>query len=391
MLVQGGVGPTTTRLHRVMCICFNGHMTYPMVRPSVGKGMSPYTAKVSRNNIFCLEVFLLQSYGMNDHYELIIIGAGPSGIACAIEAEKAGLSYIVLEKGFLANSIYNFPTNMTFFSTSERLEIGKVPFISHTEKPTRKEALEYYRRIVESYGLKIRYQTEINTLEKSADLCFHIKTTKGKVFKADYVIAATGYYDVPRLLHVEGEDLPKVKHYYDDAHPYIGMKVLVVGAANSACDVALETWQKGANVSMAVRSSELYQKVKYWILPNIENRINEGSIKAYFNSEVKKISPDTVTIETPDGTIEIENDYVLAMTGYKPDYNFLAKLGVQFDGSEAQRPLFNESTLESNVEGLYLAGVILAGLNTSKLFIENTRDHGKKIIEHIRYKTRANA
>jgi thioredoxin reductase (NADPH) len=353
--------------------------------------MSPYTAKVSRNNIFCLEVFLLQSYGMNDHYELIIIGAGPSGIACAIEAEKAGLSYIVLEKGFLANSIYNFPTNMTFFSTSERLEIGKVPFISHTEKPTRKEALEYYRRIVESYGLKIRYQTEINTLEKSADLCFHLKTTKGKVFKADYVIAATGYYDVPRLLHVEGEDLPKVKHYYDDAHPYIGMKVLVVGAANSACDVALETWQKGANVSMAVRSSELYQKVKYWILPNIENRINEGSIKAYFNSEVKKISPDTVTIETPDGTIEIENDYVLAMTGYKPDYNFLAKLGVQFDGSEAQRPLFNESTLESNVEGLYLAGVILAGLNTSKLFIENTRDHGKKIIEHIRYKTRANA
>jgi len=326
---------------------------------------------------------------MNDHYELIIIGAGPSGIACAIEAEKEGLNYIVLEKGFLANSIYNFPTNMTFFSTSERLEIGKVPFISHTEKPTRKEALEYYRRIVESYELKIRYQTEIDSLEKVDNRLFHLKTTKGKEYKTNYVIAATGYYDVPRLLNVEGEDLPKVKHYYDDAHPYIGMNILVVGAANSACDVALETWQKGANVSMAVRSSELYQKVKYWILPNIENRIKEGSIKAYFNSELKKISPDSVTIDTPDGTIEIENDYVLAMTGYQPDYNFLSRLGIDFDGTEAQRPVFNEHTLESNIKGLYLAGVILAGLNTSKLFIENTRDHGKKIIDHIKSSSRA--
>lgn len=321
---------------------------------------------------------------MNDHYELIIIGAGPSGIACAIEAEKEGLNYLVLEKGFLANSIYNFPTNMTFFSTSERLEIGKVPFISHTEKPTRKEALEYYRRIVESYGLKIKYQTEIETLTKADGQVFHLKTTKGTEYKATHVIAATGYYDVPRLLNVEGENLPKVKHYYDDAHPYIGMNILVVGAANSACDVALETWQKGANVSMAVRSSELYQKVKYWILPNIENRIKEGSIKAYFNSEVKKISPDSVTIDTPDGAIEIENDYVLAMTGYQPDYNFLSSLGIEFDGTEAKRPVFNEDTLESNVKGLYLAGVILAGLNTSKLFIENTRDHGKKIIDHIK-------
>lgn len=320
---------------------------------------------------------------MSNHiYDLIVIGAGPSGIACAIEAEKAGLDYLILEKGFLANSIYNFPTNMTFFSTSERLEIGKVPFISHTDKPTRKEALEYYRRIVESYGLDIEYRCEVKSVSRQ-DSLFTITSARSRTYHSRYLIAATGYYDVPRKLNIEGEELSKVKHYYDDAHPYIGTDVLVIGAANSACDVALETWQKGANVTMAIRGAELYQKVKYWILPNIENRIREGSIQAYFNTEVKAITEDTVILDTPEGEKTFPNDYVLAMTGYMPDYSFLEKIGIGFDQTAARKPLVDHETLESNVEGLYLAGVIVAGLNTSELFIENTRDHGKKIIDDV--------
>ena len=321
-------------------------------------------------------------------YDVIIIGAGPAGIACGISAKQAQLNYLILEKGYLVNSIYNFPNNMTFFSTSQNLEIGDTPFISHADKPTRREALEYYRRLASSYELNIQYQQELRSADREEEH-YAIKTKDGSQFKCKYLVVATGYYDNPRLLGVKGEDLPKVKHYYDDAHPYIGRDVLVIGAANSACDVALETWQKGARVTMAVRESRLYKKVKYWILPNIQNRIEEGSIKAYFNTQVKEIKEDSVILNTPEGSIEIRNDYVLAMTGYKPDYSFLEKLGIEFDDTDAHKPKLDPETLESTRDGLYVAGVIVAGLNTSELFIENTRHHGDAIMKSISSKIKA--
>ncbi|RMF22050.1 MAG: YpdA family putative bacillithiol disulfide reductase, partial [Bacteroidetes bacterium] len=251
-------------------------------------------------------------------YDLIIIGAGPTGLVCAIEAQRRGLDYLVVEKGVLANSIYHFPTNMTFFSTSQNLEIGNTPFISHGDKPTRREALEYYRRIAEFWKLKIHLYEEVTGLEATPDAGYLLRTRKAR-YRTRTVIVATGYYDTPRLMNVPGEDLPKVKHYYDDAHPYIGQKVLVVGAANSACDVALETWYKGAEVTMAIRESTIYEKVKYWIRPNIENRIKEGSIKAHFNTVVREIREKEVDLLTPEGPLTLENDFVLAMTGYQPN------------------------------------------------------------------------
>lgn len=315
--------------------------------------------------------------------DIIIIGAGPSGLVCGIEASRQKLDFLILEKGLLVNSIYNFPTNMTFFSTSEVLEIGDIPFISHTDKPTRKEALEYYRRVVTAYNMDIRYREAVQSVEKK-QFKFEIKT-QNQIYHCQYVIVATGYYDTPNLLHVKGENLSKVKHYYDDAHPYIGQNLAVVGAANSACDVALETYQKGAHVTMIIKDDNIYEKVKYWIKPNIENRIKEGSIKALFNSQIKEIQSDKIVVSTPDGEQIIDNDYVLAMTGYRPDYAFLKRLGISLD-PETKIPTFNEDNLESNIPQLYIAGVILAGDNTSKLFIENTRHHGKQIISDIKHK-----
>lgn len=314
-------------------------------------------------------------------YDLIIIGGGPAGISVALEAEIKGLNYLILEKGYLVNSIYNFPTNMTFFSTSLKLEIGETPFISHLEKPTRKEALEYYRRVVDGYNLNIKYRTNVESIQKEKKE-FVLIDSNNNTYKTKNTVIATGYYDNPRKLNIEGEELPKVKHYYDDAHPYIGMNVLVIGAANSACDVALETWQKGANVTMVVRKEELYPKVKYWIRPNIENRIKEGSIKCYFNSQVSKIDAEEVTLNTPNGEVSLPNDYVLAMTGYLPDFDFIRKAGINING-EDQKPQFNTDTLESNISNLYIAGVIAAGNKTSALFIENTRHHGKMIVDDI--------
>ncbi len=318
-----------------------------------------------------------------DIYDLVIIGGGPTGINIAVEAKKAGLSYLVIEKGVLTNSLFHFPANMTFFSTSKNLEIVEIPFISHTDKPTRRESLEYYRRIAESYELDIRYYEEVKTMSRSSNI-FDIATSKSS-YQAHQVVVATGFYDKPRMLNVPGEELSKVKHYYDEAHPYVGQKVLVI-AANSACDVALETWQKGAEVTMAIRSPELYDRVKYWILPNIKNRIAEGSIPAYFNSSVTKITETTVELDTPDGPITIENDFVLAMTGYKPDYELFTRLGVPITDDQEREPIFDESTLETSVEGLYVAGVITAGMTTSKLFIENTRHHASVIVNHIKSK-----
>jgi thioredoxin reductase (NADPH) len=313
--------------------------------------------------------------------DLVIIGGGPSGLNCAIAATQAGLNYLVLEKGVLVNSLYHFPTNMTFFSTSKLLEIGNTPFISHSEKPTRGEALEYYRRLQQVYKLNIHFYEPVEKMERQQD-SYQIITNKA-TYTANAVIVATGFYDTPRMLQVPGEDLPKVSHYYKDPHPYVNMKVLVVGAANSACDAALETYYKGADVTMAIRESEIYPKVKYWIRPNIVNRIKEGSIKAYFNTVVKEITPTTVLLEGPEGTFTIENDFVLAMTGYQPNYKLLQRLGLDYCQDSLQAPLLNDETLETNLPNVYMAGVVCAGKATSKLFIENTRDHAQRIVDHI--------
>jgi len=314
-------------------------------------------------------------------FDVIIIGAGPIGLAAGIEAKKAKLNYLILEKGVLVNSLYNYPVNMTFFSTSERLEIGGVPFVSNNNKPTRSEALEYYRRIVTSFNLKIHLFEKVDEVKKTKGI-FKIISSKAP-YKTRNIIVSTGFYDIPYLLNVKGEDLPKVKHYYDDPHFYAFQNVLVVGAANSAIDTALETWRKGAKVTMVIRGSEISNRVKYWVKPDIENRIKEGSIKAYFNSEIKEIREDEVDILTPDGIVTIENNWVLAMTGYQPDLQFLRSMGIKISNDEVCKPSYSESNYESNVKGIYLAGVICGGMNTHLLFIENSREHAKKIVKDI--------
>lgn len=314
-------------------------------------------------------------------YDVIIIGGGPIGLAAGIEAKKAGLKYIILEKGTLVNSLFHYPVNMTFFSTSERLEIGNVPFVSNNIKPVRAEALEYYRRIVTSFDLNIHLFEEVLEVDNKGD-SFKITTTISK-YKCSNVVIATGFYDIPYLLNVNGEELPKVKHYYDDPHYYAFQKVLVVGAANSAIDAALETWRKGAKVTMVIRGNEISERVKYWVKPDIENRIKEGSIKAFFNSEINQIREKEVDISTPDGIVTVENDWVLAMTGYQPNLDFLRSMGIRIADDGVCTPAYNEKSYESNVKGIYLAGVVCGGLNTHVFFIENSREHAKKIIQHI--------
>ena len=314
--------------------------------------------------------------------DVCIIGAGPIGICCGIEAKKANLSYLIIDKGCLVNSLYNYPKNMTFFSTSDKLEIGDVPFISHNTKPTKSEALEYYRRVVSSWKLDVNLYEEVMDIEKK-DL-FYIKTTKGE-YTAKKIILSTGFYDLPYKLNVPGENLDKVKHYYDEPHPYFGMKIAVVGAANSAVDVALETYRKGAKeVTMIVREPNLSETVKYWVKPDVENRIEEGNIKAYFNSNITKIEEKKIYVNTPDGELEIENDFVLAMTGYQPNFLFLTKLGIKLGDDEYSTPLHDSKTMQTNIEGVYLAGVICGGLKTNKWFIENSRDHAIQVIDHIK-------
>jgi len=320
-------------------------------------------------------------------YDLIIIGGGPSGINCAIEAQRAGLSNLVLEKGVLVNSLYHFPTNMTFFSTSKRLEIADIPFISHSDKPTRSEALEYYRRLVQHFGLRIRLYEPVVSMHPLPGDHYRLKTEKGQ-YDTRAVVVATGFYDTARKLNVPGEELPKVTHYYTDPHPYVGQDVLVVGAANSACDAALELWSHGANVTMAIRKGEIYKGVKYWIRPNIENRIKEGSIRALFHTTVEAIHPRSVRLQTPEGPLEVANDFVLAMTGYRPNFEFLRRLGIQIREIEAVTvPCHETESLETNLPGVYLAGVVCAGMDTSSLFIENTRDHARRIISQVRHNT----
>ncbi len=319
---------------------------------------------------------------LENFYDVIIIGAGPIGLACGIEAKKAGLNYLIIEKGCLVNSLYHYPLNMTFFSTSERLEIGDVPFISHGPKPNRAESLEYYRRVCSTWNLNLRLYEKVEAVV-SENGHHKLTTAKGN-YSAKAIILSLGFYDLPYLLNVPGEDLPKVKHYYDEPHPYFGQNIIVVGAANSAVDVALETYRKGANVTMVVREPSILETVKYWVKPDIENRIMEGSIKAYFNSDVVEIKPSSVTIKTPDGMKEIENDFVLAMTGYQPPFEFMESCGVKFHDDEFHTPVYNEKTMETNVKNLFLAGVVCGGLKTNKWFIENSRVHAGMIMEHLR-------
>lgn len=316
----------------------------------------------------------------NSQYDVLIIGAGPIGLACAIEAQNAGLSHVIVEKGPLVNSLYHYPVFMTFFSTSQKLEIGGVPFVSISNKPNRNEALEYYRRVAEKFQLNINLFEEVRQLKQLAANDFEIETDK-TTYQAKNVIIATGFYDVPVMMNISGEELPKVRHYYQDPHLYAFSKVLVIGANNSAIDVALETYRKGADVTLVIRGSEIGSYVKYWVRPDIENRIKEGDIKAYFNSEVISIAEDTVQIKTPEGELAIENDFVLAMTGYQPNFAWLKKLGVELD--ENHSPIHNPETMETNKKGLYLAGVVCGGMDTHKWFIENSRVHAEQIVRHI--------
>jgi len=317
----------------------------------------------------------------NTDYDVLIIGAGPIGMACAIEALNAGLSYIIIEKGPLVNSLYNYPVFMTFFSTSQKLEIGGVPFVSISNKPNRNEALEYYRRVAETFSLNINLFEAVTNVAKESDGNFAVQTEKAH-YKAKKVIISTGFYDVPVMMNVPGEELSKVRHYYKDPHLYAFSNILVIGANNSAIDVALETYRKGAKVTLVIRSAEIGSKVKYWVKPDIENRIKEGDIKAYFNSEVIEISEAEVKVKTPEGIVSIPNDFVLAMTGYKPDFALLKNLGVTLEADNC--PVHNPETMETSEKGLYLAGVVCGGMDTHKWFIENSRVHAGQIIAHIK-------
>lgn len=314
-------------------------------------------------------------------YDVIIAGAGPIGLTAGIEAAKRNYKYLIIEKGCLVNSIYHYPTNMTFFSTSSPLEIGEVPFVSHGDKPTRREALEYYRRTKQSWDLNVKtYETVLSITGEDGN--FIVITDKGK-YHSKKVIIATGFFDKPNYLNIPGEDLPKVKHYFDEAHPYAYLKVIVIGAANSAVDVALETYRRGSEVTMVIREDRIKDNVKYWVKPDIENRIKEGSIKAYFNSSVIEVKDRKVKVQTPEGIITLENDFVFAMTGYHSDYDFLGKAGIKFSDDNDRTPVFNPDTFETNVPGIYLAGVVCSGMDTGKWFIENSRYHAVNIFDHI--------
>ena len=318
---------------------------------------------------------------MREILDVLIVGGGPIGLACGLEAKRAGLSYLILEKGVLVNSLYHYPSNMTFFSTSERIEIGDIPFLSNNIKPTRPEALEYYRRIAVSQKLNIHlHETVTEILQQGDD--YKVKSSVTEYTTRNLIIA-TGFYDIPNLLHIPGEDLPKVRHYYKEPHFYAMQKLLVVGANNSAVDASLESFRKGAEVTMVIKGAEIGKRVKYWVRPDIVNRIEEGSIKAYFNSVLMAIREKEVDIQTPEGKVTIPNDYVLLMTGYQPDFAFLEKLGIELSADEKRYPSYNKESMESNRKNIYLAGVVCGGMDTHIWFIENSRVHARQIIQTI--------
>ena len=318
---------------------------------------------------------------INNQYDLIIVGGGPIGIACALEAKKHRLNFLIVEKGCIVNSLYNYPLNMTFFSTSEKLEIGNIPFVSNNVKPTRPEALEYYRRVAVSNHLPIHLDERVERLSP-LNGGYQVFTSKG-TYVAMYVIIATGFYDIPVLMNIPGEHLKKVTHYYKDPHFYAMHKVVVIGAQNSAIDAALETYRKGADVTLVTRGPAIGKRVKYWVKPDIENRIKEGSIKAYVDSCLTEIREGEVDVLTPDGKITLANDYVIAATGYKPDFDFLLRCGIDLSDDELQQPAYNPDTMESNLPNVFLAGVVCGGMNTHVWFIENSRVHAEMIIGDI--------
>jgi thioredoxin reductase (NADPH) len=321
--------------------------------------------------------------------DLLVIGAGPTGLACAIEAQRAGFTAMLVDKGCLCNSLFHYPAHMTFFTTPELLEIGGMPFSSPNQKPNRNEALEYYRKVAEHYKLDVRQYEKVERVDGSnGDFVVHAMDQFGRMLKhrARKLVIATGYYDLPNYLGIPGEDLVKVKHYYHEPHPFFGLDVVVIGGKNSAAIAALDLWRHGAKVTLVHRGREMHRHVKYWILPDINNRVKNGEITAYFDSTVTNISEDEVTLSTPSGVVTIANQFVFALTGYHPDFSFIEQLGVKLDEANDRCPVCDPATLESNVPGIYLAGVIVAGERTNEIFIENGRFHGQLIAEALREK-----
>ncbi len=322
-------------------------------------------------------------------YDVLVIGAGPTGLACAIDAQRAGFSVVVVDKGCLCNSLFHYPSNMTFFTTPELLEIGSMPFSSPNQKPNRNEALEYYRKVAEHYKLNVLQYHTVDGVD-GADGDFRVRTSdrfqRAVLLEARKLIVATGYYDLPNYLEIPGEELSKVKHYYHEPHPFFGLKVLVIGGKNSAAIAALDLWRHGADVTLVHRGKELHRHIKYWIKPDIENRIKNGEVKAYLESAVERIGEDTVTLRTPRGEVTVANDFVFALTGYHPDFAFIEGLGVHLDEANDRCPVCDPASLESNVAGIYLAGVIVAGERTNEIFIENGRFHGQLIAESLKTK-----
>ncbi len=332
-----------------------------------------------------------QAHSRPDNWsDVLVIGAGPTGLACAIEAQKVGLKVVVVDKGCLVNSLFNYPSNMVFFTTPELLEIGDIPFSSANTKPTRQEALEYYRKVTEHYHLHVcQYQWVKTVIGEDGD--FRITTTDRTSrihdHRAKKIIVSTGYYDLANQLGVPGEELPKVFHYYRDPHPYFDCDVVVIGGKNSAATASLDLWRHGSRVTLVHRDEKMHHHVKYWIRPDIENRIKAGEVQAYFRSTVQEIGIDFVLVKTPDGPVRLKNDFVFALIGYHPDYDFLRSMGIELS-SEQCRPVCDPETLESNVSGIYVAGVIVAGSRTNEIFIENGRFHGKQIAADLRNKFR---
>jgi thioredoxin reductase (NADPH) len=323
-------------------------------------------------------------------FDLLVIGAGPTGLACAIEAQRAGLRVVLVDKGCICNSLFHYPSHMTFFTTSELLEIGDIPFPTPNAKPNRNEALEYYRQVAAHYRLDVRQYLAVERVSGAeGDFTVHTSDRFGRPgsLNARNLAIATGYYDLPNLMKIPGEELGKVHHYYNDPHPYYGLDVAVIGGKNSAAIAALELWRHGARVTLIHRGPEMHRHVKYWIKPDIENRIKNGQIQAHFNSRVTAIEPDSITVETPEGRLTLRNDFVFALTGYHPDFDFLEGLGVVCGGVD-RLPVCHKETLESNVPGIYLAGVIVAGSRTNEIFIENGRFHGRQIASALASKLR---
>jgi thioredoxin reductase (NADPH) len=324
-------------------------------------------------------------------FDLLVVGAGPTGLACAIEAQKAGFRVVLVDKGCVCNSLFHYPAHMTFFTTPELLEIGDIPFPSPNPKPSRNEALQYYRLVAAFYKLDVQqYHRVVQVNGSDGDFTVHTEDRFGRpgTLKARKLALSTGYYDLPNYMHIPGENLSKVHHYYNDPHPFFEMDVVVIGGKNSAAIAALELWRSGARVTLIHRDKEIHRHVKYWIKPDIENRIKNGEVKALFSSQVVEITEDGVVVETPAGREILKNDFVFAMTGYHPDFDFLERLGVRFEG-EYRLPVCDSETLESNVPGIYLAGVIVAGSRTNEIFIENGRFHGRQIAHALASKLRA--